>query len=65
MGDAVDVDAARGDVGCDQDAHAPAAERLSARSRWLWLLLPWMASAAMPALVEMRVDACRRRAWCG
>ena len=43
----------------------PVLNAASARSRWFWLLLPWIASAVMPAPVEMLRRPCRRRAWCG
>ena len=45
MGDAVDVDAAGGDIGGHQGAGLAALKAASARSRWPWHLLPWMASA--------------------
>ena len=58
MADAVDVDAARGDVGRDQHARAAAGGNpSSARMRWLWLLLPWIAAAPIVGAVEMLRDA--------
>ena len=47
--DAVDVDAARGDVGRDEDARRAARKASSARSRAPCDLLPWMAAEPMPA----------------
>ena len=55
MADAVDVDAAGRDVGRDQRrAPAPLRKAASARSRWFCDLLPWIASAAMPARTRLR-----------
>ena len=62
--DAVDVDAARRDVGRDQHAACAgleAGERPLAR---VCVLLPWIAAAAMPPAVEVRARPGRRRAWC-
>jgi hypothetical protein len=46
--DPVDVDPARGDVGGDERATLPDSKRASARSRWLWDLLPCIATASTP-----------------
>ena len=54
VGDAVDVDAAGGDVGRDQRLDPPLRKSFSARSRWFCDLLPWIASAEMPSLLRPR-----------
>jgi hypothetical protein len=43
----------------------PARNAPSTRSRWFCDLLPWIASAEMPAWMQAAHDPCRRRAWCG
>ena len=64
-GDVVDVDAARGDVGGDQDADLAVAEAARLRSRAPWLRLPCSSAAGMPAVVSWRDEPCAPSAWCG
>ena len=55
VADAVDVDAAGGDVGRDQRLDPRrCGTSASTRSRWFCDLLPWIASAAMPPLLRPR-----------
>ena len=65
VADAVDVDAARRDVGRDQRASLPARNAPSTRSRWFCDLLPWIASADEAGVMQAASRPCRRRAWCG
>ena len=56
MGDAVDIDAARGDIGRDQHPGRPLGNRRARARAAPCDLLPWIASASMPA-----VSGCARR----
>ena len=65
VADAVDVDAAGGDVGGDQDAQLAVAE---VGERALALVLRLVAVDGLggdAGLLQMRARPCRRRAWCG
>ncbi len=64
MGDAVDVDAARGDVGGDQRARRARAERREGALALALALVAVNGERADSRFVERPGDACRRRAWC-
>ena len=53
MGELLNVQAPGSDVGSHQDLHRAAFEVGRACCRAVWLLLPWMAAAEMPALDQI------------
>jgi len=54
VGDSLDVDSARGDIGGHQDMRPVRLEIAKVLCRAAWLLFPWMASARMPDCFNCR-----------